>query len=98
MVLINDIFLDTWDGTAVNPTANPDRILPMKMWWTYLAKAIVIQPEQRGITANWSDPLLPINSIIGPETKAPIGVAKLCTDAVIIQIYNSLLVQVTIFI
>lgn len=85
--------LSTWAGTAVNPTENPDKILPKKKWWTYFAKAIIIHPEQRGIAASWSDPLLPIKSIKGPDTKAPIGVAKLCTEAVNFQFKSNYILR-----
>lgn len=72
----------TCAGTAINPTDRPQTTLPTKIQVILLEKAMISQPMHSGIIDNWRLPRRPIMSRNGPDNSEPIGVARLCTEAV----------------
>ena len=71
----------TWAGTAIEPTLKPNTTLPTNKQGMFLAKPIMNHPIHNGTAENCKDPRLPISSNNAPDTKDPIGVARLWTEA-----------------
>jgi hypothetical protein len=74
--------LPTCPGAEDSPTANPAKILPVRITTWLWATAIRTHPSVRGRMHNCSTRLRPHLSIIRTLMKLPTGVAAECTRAV----------------